>query len=110
MAHESHGEDDMSEQYHTLKKQRYLELVLECARSGKPKCEWYQENEVPYSTFMRWKKRLREEAAGQLLIQRPEEACQIVPLHVQLATEAQLRPLLPWSKTIPDYCRVDVKA
>lgn len=25
-------------------------------------------------------------------------------------TEAQLRPLLPWSKTIPDYCRVDVKA
>lgn len=25
-------------------------------------------------------------------------------------TEAQLRPLLPWSKTIPDYCRVDVKS
>ena len=41
MTHESHGEDDMSEQYHTLKEQRSLELVLECARSGKPKCEWY---------------------------------------------------------------------
>ena len=77
----------MSEQYHTLKKQRYLALIQECARSGKPKREWCQENEVPYSTFMRWQKQLREEAAGQLLVQRPEEACQIVPLHIQLPTE-----------------------
>ena len=36
---------------------------------------------------MRWQKQLREEAAGQLLAQRPEEACQIVPLHIQLPTE-----------------------
>lgn len=88
----------MSEQYHTLKKQRYLALVQECARSGKPKRAWCQENKVPYSTFMRWQKQLREEAAGQLLAQRPEEACQIVPLHIRLPTE----PAIPEPPAEPE--------
>lgn len=45
---------------------------------------------------MRWQKQLREEAARQLLAQ--EEACQIVPLHIQLPTE----PALPEPPAEPE--------
>ena len=51
----------MCKEYENLKKQRCLQVVQECARSGKSKREWCAENGIGYSTFMRWQKRLREE-------------------------------------------------
>lgn len=57
----------MGKEYENLKKQRYLQLVQACARSGKSKREWCVENGIGYSTFMRWQKRLREELAGAVL-------------------------------------------
>ena len=44
----------MGKEYEDLKKQRYLQLVPEYARSGKSKREWCAENGIGYSTFMRW--------------------------------------------------------
>lgn len=44
----------MSGEYHSLKKQHYLKLIKECAHSGKINREWCSENEVAYSSFMRW--------------------------------------------------------
>lgn len=64
----------MSEEYYTLKKQKYLELIQECGRSGKPRRQWCQENGIAYSTFMRWQKQLWEEAAGHILAQREENS------------------------------------
>ena len=44
----------MGKEYVNLKKQRCLQLVQECAHSGKSKREWCAENGIGYSTFMRW--------------------------------------------------------
>ena len=44
----------MSHQYRELKKQHYLSLLRECARSGKNKREWCAQAGVKYSTLMRW--------------------------------------------------------
>ena len=44
----------MSNQYQKLKKQHYLSLLQECARSGKNKREWCAQTGVKYSTLMRW--------------------------------------------------------
>ena len=44
----------MGKAYENLKKQRCLQVVQECARSGKSKREWCAENGIGYSTFMRW--------------------------------------------------------
>ena len=41
----------MGNEYENLKKQRYLQFVQQCARSGKSKREWCRENGVKYSTF-----------------------------------------------------------
>ena len=72
----------MGNEYENLKKQRYLQLVQQCTRSGKSKREWCRENGIKYSTFMRWQKQLREELAGKLLA-----AQEIVPVHVELPEE-----------------------
>lgn len=73
----------MGKAYENLKKQRCLQVVQECARSGKSKREWCAENGIGYSTFMRWQKRLRDELAGELLA--PQE---IVPVQVELPEQA----------------------
>ena len=73
----------MGNEYAKLKKQRCLQLVQECAHSGKSKREWCAENGIGYSTFMRWQKRLRDELAGELLA--PQE---IVPVQVELPEQA----------------------
>lgn len=73
----------MGNEYANLKKQRYLQLVQECAHSGKSKREWCAENGIGYSTFMRRQKRLRDELAGELLA--PQE---IVPVQVELPEQA----------------------
>ena len=73
----------MGKEYVNLKKQRCLQLVQECAHSGKSKREWCAENGIGYSTFMRWQKRLRDELAGELLA--PQE---IVPVQVELPEQA----------------------
>lgn len=73
----------MGNKYGNLKKQRYLQLVRECARSGKSKREWCVENGIGYSTFMRWQRQLRDELAGELLA--PQE---IVPVQVELPEQA----------------------
>ena len=48
----------MGNEYENLKKQRYLQFVQQCARSGKSKREWCRENGVKYSTFMRWQRQV----------------------------------------------------
>ena len=73
----------MGNEYAKLKKQRCLQLVQECAHSGKSKREWCAENGIGYSTFMRWQKRLRNELAGELLA--PQE---IVPVQVELPEQS----------------------
>lgn len=57
----------MSDEYRSLKKQHYLNLIQECTRSGKNKREWCAENGVKYSTLMRWQNLLRDELAGQII-------------------------------------------
>ena len=69
----------MGKEYENLKKQRCLQLVQECARSGKSKREWCAENDITYSTFMGWQRRLGDEVAGELLA-----AQEIVPVQVEL--------------------------
>lgn len=73
----------MGKEYESLKKQRCLQLVQECARSGKSKREWCAENGIGYSTFMRWQKRLREELAGAVLASQ-----EIVPVQVELPEQS----------------------
>ena len=75
----------MGNEYANLKKQRCLQLVQECAHSGKSKREWCAENGIGYSTFIRWQKRLRDELAGELLA--PQE---IVPVQVELPEQEQI--------------------
>lgn len=57
----------MAGEYHDLKKQHYLSLISECARSGKNKRQWCSENGIKYATFMRWQALLRDEAAEQIM-------------------------------------------
>ncbi len=57
----------MSDEYRSLKKQHYLNLIQECTRSGKNKREWCAENGIKYSTLMRWQNILRDELAGQII-------------------------------------------
>ena len=73
----------MGNEYANLKKQCCLQVVQECAHSGKSKREWCAENGIGYSTFMRWQKQLRDELAGELLV--PQE---IVPVQVELPEQA----------------------
>ena len=73
----------MGNEYENLKRQRYLQLVQQCARSGKSKREWCRENGIKYSTFMRWQRQLREELAEELLA-----AQEIAPVQVELPEEA----------------------
>lgn len=44
----------MAGEYRSLKKQHYLNLIKECASSGKNKQQWCSENGIKYSTFMCW--------------------------------------------------------
>lgn len=73
----------MGNEYANLKKQRCLQLVQECAHSGKSKREWCAKNGIGYSTFMRWQRRLRDELAGELLA--PQK---IVPVQVELPEQS----------------------
>ena len=68
----------MANEYRELKRQQYLQLLQECARSGKSKREWCAQTGVKYSTFMRWQGILRDEPAGQLLPVHP-----IVPVEFE---------------------------
>ncbi len=67
----------MAGEYHSLKKQRYLNLIKECTRSGKSNREWCNENGIAYSTFMRWQALLRDEVAEQIIGQHA-----IVPVKI----------------------------
>lgn len=59
----------MAGEYRSLKKQHYLNLIKECASSGKNKQQWCSENGIKYSTFMRWKALQRDEVADQVMEQ-----------------------------------------
>ena len=60
----------MAGEYRSLKKQHYLNLIKECASSGKNKQQWCSENGIKYSTFMRWQALLRDEVADQVMEQQ----------------------------------------
>lgn len=68
-------------EYHNLKKQHYLNLIKECAHSGKNRRQWCAENGIKYSTFMRWQALLRDEAAEQVMEQQA-----IVPVKIASPT------------------------
>ena len=57
----------MTGAYHELKKLHYLNLIKECAQSGKNNRAWCSENGIAYSTFMRWQAQLRDEAAERVM-------------------------------------------
>lgn len=42
----------MAGEYRSLKKQHYLNLIKECASSGKNKQQWCSENGIKYSTLI----------------------------------------------------------
>lgn len=63
----------MAGEYRSLKKQHYLNLIKECASSGKNKQQWCSENGIKYSTFMRWQALLRDEVADQVMEQQTME-------------------------------------
>ena len=69
----------MAGEYHDLKKQHYLNLIRECAHSGKNKRQWCSENGVKYATFMHWQALLRDEAAEQVLEQQAIVPVKIAP-------------------------------
>lgn len=75
----------MSNEYRELKKQHYLNLLQECARSGKNKREWCAQSGVKYSTLMRWQGLLRNELAGEIL-----SGQEIVPVQIQKPGEEAL--------------------
>lgn len=76
----------MAGEYHSLKKQQYLNLIKECVRSGKNKREWCSEKGIKYSTFMRWQALLRDEVAEQVMEQQA-----IVPVKITLpATDTRI--------------------
>ena len=60
-----------------IKQQRWLQLVYDCRQSGQSKRSWCRENGVSYSSYMRWQKVIREQAADAVLV--PEEHA-IVPI------------------------------
>ena len=60
-----------------IKQQRWLQLVYDCRQSGQSKRSWCRENGVSYSSYMRWQKVIREQAADAVLA--PEEHA-IVPI------------------------------
>ena len=84
----------MSNQYRELKKQHYLNLLRECAHSGKNKREWCAQTGVKYSTLMRWQGLLRDELAGEIL-----SGQEIVPVQIQKPGEEVLA-----SKSSADCC------
>ena len=95
----------MGKEYINLKKQRCLQLVQECAHSGKSKREWCAENGIGYSTFMRWQKRLRDELAGELLA--PQE---IVPVQVELPEQSSHRSTeTALEKAAPVVCEESIE-
>lgn len=69
----------MAGEYHSLKKQQYLNLIKECAHSGKNKREWCSEKGIKYSTFMRWQALLRNEVAEQVMEQQAIVPVKIAP-------------------------------
>lgn len=69
----------MAGEYHNLKKQHYLNLISECARSGKNKRQWCSENGIKYATFMRWQALLRDEVAEQIMEQQVIVPVKITP-------------------------------
>lgn len=69
----------MAGEYHNLKKQHYLNLIRECAHSGKNKHQWCSENGIKYATFMRWQALLRDEAAEQVMEQQAIVPVKITP-------------------------------
>ena len=69
----------MAGEYHSLKKQQYLNLIKECAHSGKNKREWCSEKGIKYSTFMRWQSLLRDEVAEQVMEQQAIVPVKIAP-------------------------------
>ena len=79
----------MSHQYRELKKQHYLSLLQECARSGKNKREWCAQAGVKY-----WQGLLRDELAGEIL-----SGQEIVPVQIQKSGEEVLA-----SKSSADCC------
>ena len=92
----------MSNQYQKLKKQHYLSLLQECARSGKNKREWCAQAGVKYSTLMRWQGLLRDELAGELRDELAGEILsgqEIVPVQIQKSGEEVLA-----SKSSADCC------
>lgn len=86
----------MANEYQDLKKKRYLEIIRECSHSGKTKRAWCKENGIGYSTYMRWEKLLRDEAAGKILNQQA-----IVPVTVAVpSAEKNFNEISP----IQDIC------
>ncbi len=69
----------MAGEYHELKKQYYLNLIRECAHSGKNKRQWCFENGIKYATFMHWQALLRDEAAEQVMEQQAIVPVKIAP-------------------------------
>lgn len=69
----------MAGEYRSLKKQHYLNLIKECASSGKNKQQWCSENGIKYSTFMRWQALLRDEVADQVMEQQTIVPVKIAP-------------------------------
>lgn len=69
----------MAGEYHDLKKQHYLNLIRECAHSGKNKRQWCSENGIKYATFMHWQALLRDEAAEQVMEQQAIVPVKIAP-------------------------------
>lgn len=69
----------MAGEYHSLKRQQYLNLIKECAHSGKNKREWCSEKGIKYSTFMRWQALLRDEVAEQVMEQQAIVPVKITP-------------------------------
>ena len=69
----------MAGEYRSLKKQHYLNLIKECAGSGKNKQQWCSENGIKYSTFMRWQALLRDEVADQVMEQQTIVPVKIAP-------------------------------
>ena len=75
----------MSNRYQELKRQHYLGLLQECARSGMNKREWCAQAGVKYSTLMRWQGLLRDELAGKILSRQ-----EIVPVQIEKPSEEAL--------------------
>ena len=57
----------MTGAYHELKKLHYLNLIKECAQSGKNNRAWCSEIGIAYSTFLRWQAQRRDEAAERVM-------------------------------------------